>query len=509
MRTVEEVLYIVPAEIEAQVRAEMEGAGARPQRGPLGKDWLAVPAEGRTFRFRIVNEVPQALALLVDHYFNYLVVDNRGPKKPADCFSDTLAHTFMEKIHYSGDPERMYPLHRVYVVLDEDACLPVQAFELGKLRIGGFLVKPFEGALFAALASRRQAELTGPTKTALCLSGGGVEGFLYEVGVLKALNAHLQSKSVTDFDIYCGISAGSMLAAFLANATEPEEISDVLVGLRKEGNVEPFTPSIIYDLDVKEFGARLWQLWTKMQVTSWHEMISGLIKSVPVGFFRGDSLRRFVERQLSVDGRTNDFRQLKRELYIGATEQDTSTHTVFGWGQWRDIPISTAVRASCALTPFYEPEKIRGRYYVDGQYTRTSNFHFALERGAKLIVVINPLVPLRVDQPGYVRAKGGVFSALQALKAVIHTRFMHSIRHAATNYPELDFVLFSPEHDDMRLLSGSPMKYNIRTEVLNTAYRSTVRKIQRDFEILGGTFAKHGFVLQRFPRLRSVPKTIS
>jgi NTE family protein len=507
MRTVEEVLYLVPPDIEARVRAEMEGAGGRTQHGPLGKDWLAVPAEkGRTFRFRIVNAVPQALALLVDHYFNYLIVDNRASEKRDDCFSDTLAHTFMEKIHYSGDPERMYPLHRVYVVLDENECLAAQAFELGKLRIGGFLVKPFEGALFAALSKE---EATGPTKTALCLSGGGIEGFLYEVGVLKALNAHLQSKSATDFDIYCGISAGSMLAAFLANATEPEEISDVLSGVHREGNVEPFTTSIIYDLDVKELGARLWQLWTKTQVTSWHEMISGLIKSVPVGFFHGDSLRRFVERQLSVDGRSNDFRQLKRELYIGATEQDTSTHTVFGWGQWRDIPISTAVRASCALTPFYEPEKIRGRYYVDGQYTRTSNFRFAIERGAKLIVVINPLVPLRVDQPGYVRAKGGVFSALQALKAVIHTRFMNSIRNAAMTYPELDFVLFSPEHDDMRLLSGSPMKYNIRNEILNAAYRSTVRKIQRDFEILGGTFAKHGFVLQRFPRLRSSPKTIS
>ena len=101
------------------------------------------------------------------------------------------------------------------------------------------------------------------------------------------------------------------------------------------------------------------------------------------------------------------------------------------------------------------------------------------------------------------RAKGGVFAGIQALKAVIHTRFMHGIRHAAANHPDIDFVLFTPEDEDMRLMSGSPMKYNIRTEILNMAYRCTVRKIQRDFEILGGTFAKHGLRLQRHPRLRT------
>jgi predicted acylesterase/phospholipase RssA len=488
----------------------MEAAGGRPRRGALGKDWMAMPALGGTFQLRLTTDVTQALALLVDHYFNYVVVDNRrasGTPQPADCFSDSLAQRFMSKIHYSSLPERMYPLHRVFVVLEQDACLPAQAFELGKLKVGGFVVDPFAGSLFNAMSNRHKAD-GSPTRTALCLSGGGVEGFLYEVGVLKALNAHLQSRSVTDFDVYCGISAGAMLAAFLANNTQPEDIGDAMIEKSRPG-LESFSPGVIYDFDIKEYRSRIWRFLRQTPFTSWHEMISTLIKTVPVGFFHGNALRAFVERQLSTDGRTNDFRELSKELYIGATDQDTSTHTVFGWGQWRDIPISQAVRASCALTPFYEPEKIRGRYFVDGQYTRTSNFSFAVERGAKLIVVINPLVPIRVDQPGYVREKGGVFAGLQALKAVIHTRFTSSIRNAAANHPEVDFVLFSPESEDMRLLSGSPMKYNIRTEILNTSYRSTVRKIQRDFEILGGTFAKHGFVLQRFPRLRSAPKEIS
>ncbi|MCA9670837.1 MAG: patatin-like phospholipase family protein, partial [Myxococcales bacterium] len=263
------------------------------------------------------------------------------------------------------------------------------------------------------------------------------------------------------------------------------------------------TPGVVYDPHFKEYASRVWTLGKSLAGRGLGEAVSSALRTVPVGFFRGDALERFVERQLSQPGRTNDFRELDRELYIGATDQDTSTHVVFGDGQWRDVPISTAVRASTALTPFYEPAKIRGRYFVDGQYTRTSNFHLAIERGAKLVIIVDPLVPVRVDLPGYVKKKGGVYAALQALKAVIHTRFLHGFQSAADAYPNVDFVLFTPEGNAMRLMSGSPMKYNIRTEILNMAYRYGVRRIQRDFEILRGMFAKHGFELQRHPRLRS------
>jgi predicted acylesterase/phospholipase RssA len=508
MRRIEDVLYLVPPEGEQRARNEMERLGGRPRRGALGKDWMVLSVDQIAFQCRFANEVSQALSLLVDHYFNFVVIDNRGVSGAVrdDCFANTIAKQFMDRVHYSGDPERMYPLQRILCVLDDDACLSVQAFELGKLKIGGFIVNPFDAGapLFKELGRRALERAQSHGKTAICLSGGGVEGFLFEVGVLKALNAHLQSRSVTDFDIYCGISAGSILAAFIANGAEPEYVAAALTGDRTAG-VDAFTPSTIFDPDIKEYLARIWKLARQLPMMSWSETISNLLKTVPVGFFKGAALKEFVEKQLAREGRSNDFRTLERELYIGATDQDTSAHVVFGWGQWRDIPIATAVRASCGLTPFFEPEKIRGRYFVDGQYTRTSNFHFAVERGAKLVIVVNPLVPVRVEQPGYVRAKGGVFAGLQALKAVIHTRFMHSIRHAAETYPDIDFVLFHPESEDMRLLSGSPMKYSIRTEILNMAYRCTVRKIQRDFEILGGTFAKHGFRLQRYPRMRSAP----
>ncbi len=503
MRSVEAVLYIVPPELELRTRAEMENAGGRPRRGAHGKDWMVIAALNRTYQFRIISQVPQAITLLTEQYFNFVVLDCRLPNgsKKLEAFEHSLGLTFLGQVHHSGDPDKMFPFSRIIAVLDTNEHLPEYAFAMGKWRIGGFVVNPFQGSIFEKINRLSAKRTTG--KTAICLSGGGVEGLLFELGVLEALNAHLQSRSVTDFDIFCGISAGAMLASLLANNVEPEELVKAIISDKPNAStVDPIDFRIMFDVHLKEVLKRLWTLGKKSPITSWDEFISNLIKTFPSGVFRGEGIRRFVENELSKPGRTNDFRKLNKELYIGSTEQDTSNHTIFGQGQWDDIPISKAIRASSALTPFFEPEKIRGRFFVDGQYTRTSNFHVAIEHGAKLVIVIYPLIPIKVEQPGYVRAKGGIFAGLQALKAVIHTRFMHAIRHAAESHPEVDFVLFTPESEDMRLMSGSPMKYTVRTEIINMAYRCAVRKIQQDFEILSYTFAKHNLRLQRFPRLR-------
>ncbi len=46
-------------------------------------------------------------------------------------------------------------------------------------------------------------------KTALVLAGGGITGFLYEVGVLTALDELAGRALSNDFDVYVGTSAGA------------------------------------------------------------------------------------------------------------------------------------------------------------------------------------------------------------------------------------------------------------------------------------------------------------
>jgi hypothetical protein len=156
------------------------------------------------------------------------------------------------------------------------------------------------------------------------------------------------------------------------------------------------------------------------------------------------------------------------------------------------VPLHRAVRASSALTPFYAPEQIDGRLYIDGAFTRTTNMRVAVRNGATMVILIDPLVPVFSAEAGYVHARGGIFGAMQGLKSLINGRFDKAANVLREMYPDVSFHLFRPEGDEMRILSGSPMKLFYRSEVEDIAYQSTVSKIRDRFPELARDFASHG-----------------
>jgi NTE family protein len=60
------------------------------------------------------------------------------------------------------------------------------------------------------------------SKTALVLGGGGFTGGVYEIGALRALDLLSVNRTVNEFDVYVGTSAGSFVAAAVANGVTPE-----------------------------------------------------------------------------------------------------------------------------------------------------------------------------------------------------------------------------------------------------------------------------------------------
>ena len=65
-------------------------------------------------------------------------------------------------------------------------------------------------------------------KTALVLGGGGFTGGVYEMGALRAFDLLAVNRTVNDFDIYVGTSAGAFVASMVANGVTPEEMFRVL-----------------------------------------------------------------------------------------------------------------------------------------------------------------------------------------------------------------------------------------------------------------------------------------
>jgi predicted acylesterase/phospholipase RssA len=59
-------------------------------------------------------------------------------------------------------------------------------------------------------------------KTALVLGGGGFTGGVYEMGALRAFDLLAVNRTVNEFDIYVGTSAGAFVASMVANGITPE-----------------------------------------------------------------------------------------------------------------------------------------------------------------------------------------------------------------------------------------------------------------------------------------------
>src|SRR5687768_12541501 len=89
------------------------------------------------------------------------------------------------------------------------------------------LEKPGRGKQTAGRKTTRR-RVPRRSRTALVLGGGGVTGGVYEIGALRALDLLAVNRTVNEFDVYVGTSAGAFVAALTANGVTPEEMMRVV-----------------------------------------------------------------------------------------------------------------------------------------------------------------------------------------------------------------------------------------------------------------------------------------
>src|SRR6185295_940141 len=80
----------------------------------------------------------------------------------------------------------------------------------------------------ASRAKKSRGRRRSRSKTALVLGGGGFTGAVYEIGALRAFDLLAVNRTVNDFDVYVGTSAGSFVGSAVANGVTPEEMMRVL-----------------------------------------------------------------------------------------------------------------------------------------------------------------------------------------------------------------------------------------------------------------------------------------
>jgi len=386
-----------------------------------------------------------------------------------------------------------------------------------------------------------------PAKVALVLAGGAISGGAFKLGGLLALNTYFDSRKVTDFDIYVGISAGAFLAAPLSAGIPPEELVRSIHG--RSPIISQFRPMHFYYPNFSEsitkpaglirdsalFVPELCKAmvgWMRSrdgrscltkflrepsypnleqflsepirEVTGRGLLQAGLGSYLPSGLFDNRLIEHFIRRNLCKNRLPNNFRllQLRRNnsLYISATNLNTAKPVLFGHDEETSLTISEAVQASSAIPGFYKPARINGNEYIDGGVRRTANLSSAAAKGADLIIAYNPFRPFmnavdaRADS-GY-RSLGEMGPGMvlnQVFRTLLHSRLHVGVRRLAIDKRfKGDLMVIEPHEMDARMFNISPVAFWKRAAAAEAGYMSVKSTLEKNHSRVAPIFAHHG-----------------
>jgi len=362
------------------------------------------------------------------------------------------------------------------------------------------------------MTRRSRRARPGKPPIGLALAGGGPFGAIYEIGALMALQESLEGVDFNDLDVYVGVSAGSFLAAALANGIPVAEIYRLFI---RDDRVEgALTPEVFMKPAFGEYLRRARKVPPLLARAFLHrarhpftgsllESFSPLGRAIPTGLFDSGAIADYLAAVFNEPGHTDDFRRLGRKLFLVATDLDSGESVSFGRPGFDHVPVSKAVQASAALPGLFPPVEIDGHCYVDGALNKTLHASEALCEGAKLVICLNPIVPYDAalaSQKGVHRGRlvdGGLPTVLsQTFRAIIHSRLSVGLDKYRTQYRGADVVLFQPDADDAEAFYTNIFSYATRQRVCEHAYHRTRRDLLRRRHELGPLFARHGVRLR-------------
>jgi predicted acylesterase/phospholipase RssA len=368
-------------------------------------------------------------------------------------------------------------------------------------------------------------------KLALCLPGGGVTGAMYQVGALSALEDALDGLDARGFDIYIGTSSGATVAAALAGGLPVQRLYRAL--LDPADDYFPLERSHLVRMDLDE--------WRRTIVTGFGALRSGVqsltsraparkdlweqldrfYDSLPAGLFTLDAFERFLEEFFLRRGVSTGFPGLARPLRIVAHDLDSGDRVLFGAPGYDDVPVARACCASTALPLFYSPVRIRDRHYIDGGVGRVGHLDVADSEGADLVVLVNPMVPVRAELSGVptghgarasVRDKGLMWVYNQAMRIGVHARLHYALDgvQRSNGQPSganlrAPLLLIEPEPTDAVLFMHNPASFAARRTILEYAYKTTRDRVARWIDMNHATIERAGLHPSAQRRVSVVP----
>jgi predicted acylesterase/phospholipase RssA len=284
---------------------------------------------------------------------------------------------------------------------------------------------------------------------AVALAGGGVTGYFFEAGSVRAM---LDCKlSISRFS---GVSAGAAVAALAAYNLSPDEYDPfeyVKIKYFRSISKLSFIP---YGL----FGVTL-MLGPKRHRDSLYE----LCFRAPEELVGLEAFEQFFSRLL---------RGESKELFITAANIDTGQLRVFT--NTDNVP--RAVRASCSFPGIGRPTRIEGEYYVDGIVSCTANLEVLSD--ADIVICVNPITFCQVE-PGFISGRGMFKIFDQSFRILNKTRISYDMK--MFNSQDKNLILIEPYN--CRIMSSNPMRRDLRTDALQAGYDLTIKRLAEHEEM--------------------------
>ncbi len=342
-------------------------------------------------------------------------------------------------------------------------------------------------------------------RNALVLSGGGITGFLYEIGVLSAIEEALPAKPFGRyFDMFVGTSAGAVVASLLANGASAADIYRDLADDRD--SPFNFRPPEIFGVAagnvfhlVKQFASPLVGSLRRALRRGGQRSLVSLLADFqahhPPGFYSTGPLERSLCARFRSLGYAHHFHELRGRLYVTGADIDTGERLVFGADEFPDLHICRAVAASCAIPIFFQPIRIGDRDVVDGAIAEATPIDIAAEQGARSILYLNPMVPIHNDRSklclplddghcGRLSEKGVGWIGEQALRILLAAKLDHTLAALRVTHPDLHFFAIQPARDEIPMFMHNMMSFAARKELLEYGYACGRRALEaggRDF----------------------------
>jgi NTE family protein len=349
------------------------------------------------------------------------------------------------------------------------------------------------------------------SRLGLTLGGGGFLGAVYELGALAALNDCIDGLDLRRFDIYVGVSAGAFIAAGLANGLSPQTMIRMFV--ETEDADFPLDPAALLRpawgelrkkmvampsasvAALRDVARPLLRAEPQALRTAGWRLLDQVSRLLPTAILDGEPAQRRFKELYSSGGRSDDFRELKCDLRIVATDIDTGEAVSFGSPHLADIPISTAVRASSAIPGLFAPVTVNGRRYLDGALNKTLHASEALNAGAKLVFALNPLVPLVSGSTAKTRAQSLPSILSQSIRTAIRSRVGIGLEKYRLTHKDADVILIEPRSDDTVVFNSRIFSFSDRRRLCEHAYQQTRKDLIERYDALQPILAKHGMQL--------------